>query len=405
MQRFDRVGQFFNRASAVKLDSCASPKQRFDVHHVLTNLGLLVGRAPIRVVRPSRDALDQHLDRSAQQHHMLEPVIEAALVLDRSRDHHIIVTIQQRAHPVLVPHRAGQLPAVVVGVNGQAPAPSKLAQQSRLSRAGHASDENASHVSSLRGRSLSARYNRAMNLFDSEQRVVEAAERLAATLGTDPNHTVAAAVMDTSGRIHTAVNVYHFTGGPCAELVALGAAAAAGAGPLLTIAAAGDHARGLIPPCGRCRQALLDLHPDILVAVPTPTGPQLRPIRKLLPDTYFFPDANARRVVRFNKRYYDEVVAGRKTVTVRYDDPIALGPALFVFEDDEENRTLTGVITSIERHPLDSLTAEQAKLPSDSDITEFKSGLQKHYPDMPHDAQVDVVSFSLTSNDGPETAQ
>jgi cytidine deaminase len=243
-----------------------------------------------------------------------------------------------------------------------------------------------------------------MDLFDSEQRVVEAAERLAATLGTDPNHTVAAAVMDTSGRIHTGVNVYHFTGGPCAELVALGATAAAGAGPLLTIAAAGDHDRGLIPPCGRCRQALLDLQPDILVAVPTPSGPQLRPIWKLLPDTYFFPDANARRIVRFNRRYYDDVVAGRKTVTVRYDDPISLGPALFVFEDDEKNRTVTGTVTSIERHPLDTMTAEQAKLPNDADITTFKSGLQKHYPDMPHDADVDVVTFSLTPNDNPENA-
>lgn len=74
------------------------------------------------------------------------------------------------------------------------------------------------------------RHNRVMNLFDSERRVVETAERLATTLGNDPNHTVAAAAMDTSGRIHTAVNVYHFTGGPCAELVVLGAAAAAGAG-------------------------------------------------------------------------------------------------------------------------------------------------------------------------------
>ncbi len=131
--------------------------------------------------------------------------------------------------------------------------------------------------------------------------------------------------MDASGRIHTAANVYHFTGGPCAERVALGAAAAAGSGPLLTIAAAGDQGRGLIPPCGRCSQAFLNLHPDILVAVPTPSGPQLRPIRKLLPDTYFFPDtcffpdANARRIVRFNMPYYDDVAAGRKTITVRYD--------------------------------------------------------------------------------------
>jgi cytidine deaminase len=65
-----------------------------------------------------------------------------------------------------------------------------------------------------------------MKLFDSERRVVDAAQHLAATLGDDPNHTVAAAAMDTAGRIHTAVNVFHFTGGPCAELVVLGAAAA-----------------------------------------------------------------------------------------------------------------------------------------------------------------------------------
>ncbi len=30
-----------------------------------------------------------------------------------------------------------------------------------------------------------------MKLFDSERRVIEAAERLAAALGSDPNHTVA----------------------------------------------------------------------------------------------------------------------------------------------------------------------------------------------------------------------
>ena len=242
-----------------------------------------------------------------------------------------------------------------------------------------------------------------MNLFDSERRVVEAAERLAANLGDDPNHTVAAAAMDASGRLHTAVNVYHFTGGPCAELVVLGTAATAGAGPLLTIAAAGDRGRGLIPPCGRCRQVLLDLHPDIVVAVPTPAGPQLRPIRKLLPDTYFFPDAQARRVVRFNKRYYDDVATGRKTVTVRYDDPIALGAALFVFEDDEANRTLTGTVTSIERHALNTLTAEHAKLSNGTDITQLRSVLEEHYPEMPDDAEVDVVAFSLDPDVSPES--
>lgn len=131
--------------------------------------------------------------------------------------------------------------------------------------------------------------NAQMDPLDSELRVIAAAEKLAGSLGADQNHTVAAAAMDTTGRIHTAVNVYHFTGGPCAELVVLGVSAAANAGPLLTMAAAGDRDRGLIPPCGRCRQVMLDLHPDLLVAVPEAGKPVMRPIGALLPDTYFFP--------------------------------------------------------------------------------------------------------------------
>lgn len=58
-----------------------------------------------------------------------------------------------------------------------------------------------------------------MRPFDSELRVIEAAEALARILGADPNHTVAAAALDTRGRIHTGVNVYHFTGGSCADLL------------------------------------------------------------------------------------------------------------------------------------------------------------------------------------------
>ncbi|PCC54850.1 cytidine deaminase [Brevibacterium aurantiacum] len=87
-----------------------------------------------------------------------------------------------------------------------------------------------------------------MDLYDSELQVVAAAQSLAATLGANVNHTVAAAAMDTHGHIHTGINVHHFNGGPCAELVAIGNAVAAEAGPLVTIAAAGCGDRGLLSP-------------------------------------------------------------------------------------------------------------------------------------------------------------
>jgi cytidine deaminase len=238
-----------------------------------------------------------------------------------------------------------------------------------------------------------------MEPLESERRVIEAAESLARALGSDANHTVAAAAMDTNGRIHKAVNVYHFTGGPCAELVTLGVTATAQAGPLVTMAAAGDGGRGLIPPCGRCRQVMLDLHPDLLVAVPSTMGPQMRPIAKLLADTYFFPDADAKRVFRFNKRYYDGIVSGQKTSSVRWDEQISPGPALFYFEDDEAHAPLHGQILEIQRYRLDDLSAERLRLSEGESVDGYIEGLRQHYPLMPADAFVDVVDFHVAPSD------
>lgn len=69
------------------------------------------------------------------------------------------------------------------------------------------------------------------------------------------------------------MNVYHFTGGPCAEPVALGTAAAQGVLPadLRLIVAVKRNRRKdkmlVINPCGKCRQQLMDLSPAIKVVV------------------------------------------------------------------------------------------------------------------------------------------
>lgn len=234
---------------------------------------------------------------------------------------------------------------------------------------------------------------RRMEPIQSELDVIKAAESLARTLGEDPNHTVAAAVLDTHGRIHAAVNVYHFTGGPCAELVALGVAATAQAGPLVAVAAAGDRGRGLIPPCGRCRQVMLDLHPDLVVAVPTREGPRMRPVVKLLPDTYCFPDARAERILRFNRRYYDAVASGEKTSSVRLQESLAVGPVIFYFEEDERP-PLRGEILAVNRFPLSELTPDRLRLPDEGTVKGYLEGLRLHYPELPADAEVDVVDFA-----------
>ncbi|MFI5982897.1 cytidine deaminase family protein [Streptomyces sp. NPDC051555] len=123
-----------------------------------------------------------------------------------------------------------------------------------------------------------------------DHELVRAAAEVAATRCRGDNHTMAAAARDRDGRIVTAVNAYHFTGGPCAELVVIGAAAAQGAHDLETIVAVGDRDRGIVPPCGRCRQVLLDYFPTIEVIVMVRGEPRAVPIAELLPASYVWAD-------------------------------------------------------------------------------------------------------------------
>ncbi|MFE5189643.1 cytidine deaminase [Streptomyces sp. NPDC056628] len=123
-----------------------------------------------------------------------------------------------------------------------------------------------------------------------DRELVEAAGRVARSACRGDNHTVAAAARARDGRIVTGVNAYHFTGGPCAELVVIGAAAAQGAYELDTIVAVGDRDRGVIPPCGRCRQVLFDYFPSLHVVVGSGEGLRAVPVRELLPATYVWAD-------------------------------------------------------------------------------------------------------------------
>lgn len=80
-----------------------------------------------------------------------------------------------------------------------------------------------------------------------DHELVRAAAEIARTRCRGDNHTMAAAARTRDGRIVTAVNAYHFTGGPCAELVLIGTAATQGAYELDTIVAVGDRDRGVVP--------------------------------------------------------------------------------------------------------------------------------------------------------------
>ena len=125
-------------------------------------------------------------------------------------------------------------------------------------------------------------------LTDDDRELIELARRTvdANTDGPDGVHTMGAAVRGVDGRMYAGINLYHFTGGPCAELVALGRARAEGARELTTIVAVGNENRGIFGPCGRDRQILFDYHPAIRVILPTSEGVGSVLVTDLMPEAY-----------------------------------------------------------------------------------------------------------------------
>ncbi|GGN45656.1 hypothetical protein GCM10012285_29440 [Streptomyces kronopolitis] len=236
--------------------------------------------------------------------------------------------------------------------------------------------------------------------------LVEFARRVVETNGDGDVHTVGAAVRDAQGRMFGGINLYHFTGGPCAELVALGHARAAGARDLTAIVAVGDTGRGVLAPCGRDRQVLLDYHPGIRVLVPAAGGIRSVAITDLLPHAYVWGEHSAAsdgalrsaatQALHFHRTYLEAVRTGRKTTTVRFRDPVETGPVNMVFELDDEV-VLPGVVTRITSKSVAELTEADAIADGFRGLAELQDRLRFHYPDIKSTDDTTIVHFRLAT--------
>lgn len=114
--------------------------------------------------------------------------------------------------------------------------------------------------------------------------LVDEAQRTIREFAPDPRHSVACAIRTQGGQVFSGVNVFAQGGGACAELVVLGMAISFGQREFDAIVAVGDRDRGVVGPCGVCRQLLLDYAPEITVILPGPNGLVLSTARDLLPN-------------------------------------------------------------------------------------------------------------------------
>ncbi|GIJ77652.1 hypothetical protein Xph01_20840 [Micromonospora phaseoli] len=116
---------------------------------------------------------------------------------------------------------------------------------------------------------------------DTDRALVQAASAVAKLRCRSAAHTRATAARTADGRVVSGVNVVHVTGGACAEVIAIGAAATQGVGPLETMVTVGDRGRSVLTPCGPCRNLLVDLFPELRVIVGPADDPKVVPVGDL----------------------------------------------------------------------------------------------------------------------------
>ena len=136
---------------------------------------------------------------------------------------------------------------------------------------------------------------RSLGLTEADHALIAAANDVLARHYKPFWHTVAAAVRGRDGRIWTGLHIGATVGrlSVCAEAVAFGRAVLEGDGCIHT-AVAVRHPKpdelcrelAVVPPCGACREMILDHCPDALVIVQEAGVLLKRPVRSLLPVPY-----------------------------------------------------------------------------------------------------------------------
>jgi len=123
---------------------------------------------------------------------------------------------------------------------------------------------------------------------DTDRELIAAASRVIEENYCDPRHTVGAAVLCSSGRTYTAVNIESCGYGPCAEPIAIGCAISNKERSLERIVAVGGkhEPHNIMSPCGNCRQLLLDYAPDCLVIISHDERLVKVRAKDLLPNSY-----------------------------------------------------------------------------------------------------------------------
>jgi len=121
-----------------------------------------------------------------------------------------------------------------------------------------------------------------------DQKLIDEAIAVIKKNYAEPRHTVGAAVLCSSGKVYTGVNIESCGYGPCAEPIAIGSAISQGERGIVSIVAVGvsGDSYPVMSPCGNCRQLLFDYAPDCIVIMPHNDKTVKVRARELIPNAF-----------------------------------------------------------------------------------------------------------------------
>ncbi|MBI4229205.1 MAG: cytidine deaminase [Planctomycetes bacterium] len=125
------------------------------------------------------------------------------------------------------------------------------------------------------------------DLSSEDHHLLDAAREIIRLRQRSKRHKIGAALRTRSGRVFRAVNVEAEVGriSVCAEAVAVGMAVAEGDPQISAIVAVRESGE-VVPPCGMCRELVLDYAMDAEVVVPGNGGAERVPMADLLPNKF-----------------------------------------------------------------------------------------------------------------------
>jgi len=146
---------------------------------------------------------------------------------------------------------------------------------------------------------------------------------------------------------------------------------------------------------------MLDYFPNIVALVLDGAAVRAVPIGELLPwsvdrHEQREPEASGTsQVVHFGASYLEAARAGVKRTTIRFRDPVAVGPAILLFECDPPV-TLPAAVTRVVPTVISRLTDDDAVRDGFRGRAELIERLGVHYPGIADDDSVTIVHFNVS---------